>query len=152
MRDDSEWPSGMPPSGRRLLVIADGAATSERLRNAVGAHVAEAPAGRVLVVAPAGNSRLRHERPASDSARSAAVRRLQACIDRLAEDGIEAEGMIGDANPVQAIDDALRIFPADRVIVAMLPQERSAPGGADVAEQARARFELPTTQLFVDAV
>jgi hypothetical protein len=143
MRDHTRKPKGNP-LGRRLLVIANEAAESEPLLRAVSVHVAGPRTGRVLVVAPAANRTLRQ----SDVARTAVVRRLQACIALLAQAGIDAEGMIGDADPVQAIEDVLRIFPADRLILALLPRERSA--AADVAERARARFALPTTQLVVD--
>jgi hypothetical protein len=144
MKSDTRKPKASP-LGRRLLVIANEAAESEPLLRAVSAHVAGSDTGRVLVVAPAANRTLRR----SDVARTAVARRLQGCIALLAQAGIDAEGMIGDADPVQAIEDALRIFAADRLILALLPRERSA--AADVAERARARFALPTTQLIVDA-
>lgn len=111
---------------------------------------ADAATSRVLVVAPALNSRLRHWFSDSDRARTAAVRRLQACIVSLAHAGLDAEGMIGDADPLQALEDALRIFPADRLIVATLPQERSNWLARDVAERGRRRFGLPTTHLVVE--
>jgi hypothetical protein len=138
-----------PPRGRRLLVLANAAAPSGGLLAAVRAQAADTATSRVLVVAPALNSRVRHWFSDSDRARTAAVRRLQACIVALARAGLSAEGMIGDADPLQALEDALRIFPADRLIVATLPQERSNWLARDVAERAR-RFGLPTTHLVVE--
>jgi hypothetical protein len=36
----------------------------------------------------------------------------------LAAAGVEAEGLVGDADPLLAMDDALRLFPADEIVVA----------------------------------
>jgi hypothetical protein len=51
--------------------------------------------------------------------------------------GTEAE--VGDTDPVQAIEDALRTFPADDA--SWLEQ--------DLAEEARERFGVPVTRLTV---
>jgi hypothetical protein len=93
----------------------------------------------VLVVAPALNSRLRHWVSDEDDARRRAQARLGAVIGRLRQRGVEAEGRVGDADPLLAIADALSTFAPDQIVIAARP-ERS----TRLVERARARFALPT--------
>src|SRR5438045_4044035 len=87
-------------------------------------HLLDAP-GRldvrdadVLAVAPALNSRLRHWLSDDGEARRVAEERLAACLDRLERSGAHASGRVGDADPVQAIADALPTFAADEILIA----------------------------------
>jgi hypothetical protein len=89
----------------------------------------------VLVVAPALNSRLRHWLSDEDEARRRAQARVAAVIDRLEQRGVQAEGRVGDADPLLAIADALSTYPADQIVIA---------GSAELVARARARFGLPT--------
>jgi hypothetical protein len=143
---DTDLAPAPPRRGRRVLVLANEAAPSERLVASIRGHLSERAGARVLVVAPAPNSRM-HRRADTEAARTAAVRRLQACIEALAAAGVEAEGMIGDADPLQAVEDAVRIFPADLVIVASLRDERSNRLAHTVVDRATRTFSLPTTHL-----
>lgn len=54
-------------------------------------------------------------------ARTIAAERLAACLARLRNDGIVADGEVGDANPVMAVDDTMRHHEIDSIIVATLP-------------------------------
>jgi nucleotide-binding universal stress UspA family protein len=92
----------------------------------------------VFVVAPALNSRLRHWLSDDDGARRTAAERLAACLDRLERVGVHAKGKVGDADPLQAIADALPTFAADEIVIAAHP-ERS----RGLASRARERFALP---------
>lgn len=99
----------------------------------------------VLVVAPALNSRLRHWMSDDGEARRAAAERLDATVDGLERAGVHASGHIGDADPLQAIADALPTFAADEVVIAA--QSVELDGRADaLAERARKRFALPVLQ------
>lgn len=71
----------------------------------------------VLVVAPALNPLLAHWAADIQAARADAARRLEASLDRLRWAGLDARGSVGDSNPMLAIEDALREFPADEVLV-----------------------------------
>lgn len=99
----------------------------------------------VLVVAPALNSRLRHWLSDEDAARRRAGERAAECVDRLERAGAHARGSVGDADPVQAIADALATFPADEIVIAAHP-ERSHRLVEDLASRARQRFALPILQ------
>ncbi len=47
----------------------------------------------------------------------------RAICDRLREAGINARGEVGDADPLQAIEDALRTFGADEIVISTHPVE-----------------------------
>ena len=97
----------------------------------------------VFVVAPALNSRLRHWMSDDREARRAAEERLDATVDGLARAGVHASGHVGDADPVQAIADALPTFAADELVIAAHGGERSRRLAQDIAARARKRFGLP---------
>ena len=104
----------------------------------------------VLVVCPALNSKLHTWTSDEDGARAAAQERLDASLARLHEAGIAARGEIGDGDPLQALEDALRVFPADEVVVSTHPPGRSNWLEQGVVEQARLRFDVPVTHVVVD--
>ena len=59
-------------------------------------------------------------------------------------------GEIGDDDPLQAIDDALRTFAPDELIISTHPEGRSNWLERGVVEHARERFALPVTHVVVD--
>jgi hypothetical protein len=133
----------------RILVIANETVGGEELlailrRKAEGVHE------HVLVVCPALNSQLRTWASDEDGARAAAQSRLDASLAQLARDGIEAEGEVGDGDPLQAIEDALRTFGADEIVISTHPEGRSHWLERDVVGSARARFSVPITHVVVD--
>jgi hypothetical protein len=69
---------------------------------------------------------------------------------RLADAGIEARGEVGDAEPLQAIEDALRTFGADEIIISTHPEGRSHWLEKGVVTGARERFAVPITHVVVD--
>jgi hypothetical protein len=134
----------------RILVIANETVDSDALNEVVVA-AAHGPPARVLVVAPALNSRLRHWVSDSDSAREAARERLGRCLGRLDRAGVEAEGMIGDSDPLQAAVDALHLFPPDEIVIATHPEHRSNWLARSLVERLSERFDGPIVHLVVDA-
>jgi hypothetical protein len=130
----------------RILVIANETVESELLAHAIRAK----EASQVLIVAPALNGRVRHWTSDDDAAHAAADERLRRSLDRLAASGIPANGMVGDADPLQAAADALRVFPAEELVVATHPEGRSNWLARGVVERARRRFALPVVHLVVD--
>ena len=61
-----------------------------------------------------------------------------------------ARGEIGDGDPLQALEDALRTFPADEIVVSTHPPGRSNWLEQGVVENARMRFDVPVTHVVVD--
>jgi hypothetical protein len=102
----------------------------------------DVPEAEVLVVAPALNSRLRRWLSDEDDARRLAGERADATVERLERRGFHAHGQIGDADPLQAIADALPEFAADEIVIAGSPQQRP-KFAEDLIARASARFGLP---------
>ena len=105
-----------------------------------------APAGladaEVFVVAPALNSWFRHWLSDEDPARRRAEERVAAVVGQLRRTVVHVEGRVGDADPLQAIADALTIFSADEIVISARP-ERSTEQIDDLVSRARERFPLP---------
>ena len=74
----------------------------------------------------------------------------EALGDRLRSLGIDAKGEVGDAEPVQAMEDALRLFGADEIIISTHPEGRSHWLEKGIVEGARERFAVPITHVVVD--
>jgi len=134
---------------RRILLVAGDAADADSLPRTMQAR-ARGPA-QVLVVAPALNSRLRRWTSDEDGARAAAEARLHRCLARLRAHGVRAEGVIGDADPLQAVADTLPAFPADELVIATGPDPGARRLHRSVVERARLRFALPVLHVVPDA-
>jgi hypothetical protein len=134
---------------RRILVVSNETLRGEALRAEI-AHRARARESEVRVVCPALNTKIKYWVSDEDQARQQAQERLDAVIAQLARDGIPAQGDIGDSDPLQAIEDALRLFPADEVIVSTHPYGRSNWLEQDIVGRARERFPIPITHVVVD--
>ena len=132
-----------------LLVIANETVEGDELHDAV-VSVARSADADVLVVAPALNTRLRHWMSDEDGARGAARERVERCVERLHGAGVAAHGKVGDADPLQAIADALATFPADELVISTHPERRSNWLAGDLVERAFVRFGLPTAHVVVD--
>src|SRR5438132_12603365 len=99
----------------RVLVVAN--ETIEGMELVDAFHVPKGgKATEVLVVAPALNTRLKHWISDEDRARREAALRLGAWLQELGRHGIEANGWVGDADPLMSITDALHLFPADEIV------------------------------------
>jgi hypothetical protein len=134
---------------RRILVIANETVGGATLREEIRRR-AESYEEQVLVVCPALNSPLRHWASDEDAARAAAQERLARSLARLSEAGVEARGQVGDAEPLQAMEDALRTFGADEIIISTHPEGRSNWLEKGVVTGARERFAVPITHVVVD--
>jgi hypothetical protein len=114
------------PHGYALLVLALDAveepAQAQRIAEIARAGaVAEDPQSdaepAVVVLAPATNSPLAEWASDVEEARFDAQRRLALSLGSLAAAGIEATGHVGDPNPVQAVEDELRTYPARELVL-----------------------------------
>jgi len=137
------------PGERRLLVVANETVGGADLLN----RIRELSAGantEVLVVTPALNTKLRHLASDEDPARAQAQERLERSLQRLEQEGIEARGEVGDGDPLQAIEDALRTFGADQILISTHPEGRSHWLERGVVTGARERFAVPIQHVVVD--
>ena len=133
----------------KVLVIANETVGGDELLALLGTRSIDVDE-QVLLVCPALNSRVRTWTSDEDPARAGAQERLDASLSRLAEAGVSARGEIGDGDPLQALEDALREFPADEIVVSTHPPGRSHWLEQGVVEQARQRYDVPITHVVVD--
>lgn len=134
---------------QRILYVANQACGNPALCAEVRAHaVADA---EVLVVAPVLSSPV--HRWTSDEAedRALAEARLEESIGCLRTHGLRVLGKLGDADPVQAIADAVFGFPADEIVICLEEPERPHWLRKGVVERARERFQVPVIELDVAA-
>jgi GABA permease len=142
-------PAPHPTDERRILVVANetvagGELLNEIRRRANGSRTA------LFVVTPALNTQVKVWTSDEDGARAAAQERLDASLAALHMAGLEAKGEVGDVDPLLAIEDALRTFAPDEVIISTHPEGRSNWLERDVVAHARERFALPVTHVVVD--
>ncbi len=134
---------------RRILVVANETVGGHMLRSMILERSLDVRE-EVLVVTPALNSPLKHWVSDEDDARAAAQERLETSLAKLAEAGVEARGEVGDGDPLQAIEDALRTFGADEIIISTHPEGRSHWLERGIVEKARQRFAVPITHVVTD--
>jgi hypothetical protein len=134
---------------RRILVVANETVGGHTLRSMILERSLDVRE-EVLVVTPALNSPLKHWVSDEDGARAAAQERLDASLAKLSAAGVQARGEVGDGDPLQAIEDALRTFGADEIILSTHPEGRSHWLERGVVQKARERFAVPITHVVVD--
>ncbi|HET6683730.1 MAG TPA: universal stress protein [Gaiella sp.] len=134
---------------RKILVVANETVGGDELFTLLGRKAEDADE-EMLLICPALNSRVRTWTSDEDPARADAQERLDASLARLATAGVIARGEIGDGDPLQALEDALREFPADEIVVSTHPPGRSNWLEQGVVEQARQRYDVPVTHVVVD--
>ena len=101
----------------KVLVLTSEPITAAQLRDALGAGE-DLASTEVMVVAPAlADSAMKFWMSDADEAIARAEEvRLQS-VERLGQEGISATGDTGEADPYTAIEDALKTFDADRIVL-----------------------------------
>jgi hypothetical protein len=138
-----------PEGERRILVVANETVGGEPLLEQIQ-QLASQGNTRVLVVTPALNTPLRHLASDEDSARAQAQERLDQSLAELDRHGVQASGEVGDGDPLQAIEDALRTFGADEIVISTHPEGRSNWLERGVVASARERYAVPIHHVVVD--
>jgi len=144
-----QHPAASPPSEHRILVVANETVGGAELLGTIQEHAGDQFV-RVLVVVPALNSPLKHWVSDEDGARDAAQDRLFDSLTAMRAVGLNVEGEIGDGDPIQALEDAVRTFRPDELIISTHPAGRSHWLERGVVEKARERFDVPLTHVIVD--
>jgi len=134
----------------RLLVVANETVGGEELL----AEIDDRCHGRdceILVVTPAlVGSRASHWASDVDEAIELARQRMELSLIAIKQLGLKARGEIGDSDPNVAIEDALRVFPADEIVISTHPPQRSRWLERGVVERASEEIDLPITHVVVD--
>jgi hypothetical protein len=131
---------------RTHLIIANQTLAGDALLREVGERIDAGPA-RFHVVVPAtppphGVTAMTWDEEATWRAAS---ERLETILTWLRGRGAEADGEIGDRDPVAAARDALRRRPVDEIILSTLPPGTSRWLRQDVVSRLRAAVAVPVT-------
>jgi GABA permease len=135
----------------RLLVVANETVGGRALLQEIQTRSQGRPS-EILVVVPAlAGSALEHWSSDVDGAIADAKQRLDQSLRTMAAAGLNARGHVGDHHePNASIEDALREFPADELIISTHPPARSRWLEQGVVDKARAEVPLPVTHVVVD--
>ncbi len=139
------------PKPHRILVIANESCQGSGLCDELTYRAGRIPS-EVFVVAPAlTRSRLHYLASDLDRETEQAAERIDTLRRELDHHHIPMSGRVGDANPLVAIEDALREFPADEIVIATHPHDQSGWLERNVVHEARERFDpLLITHVIVD--
>jgi hypothetical protein len=142
-----QHPHGASPGARRVLVIANEALSGDALRGRIlGGHREQV---EVDVLAPVLASRMHYGVSDIDRELDQARLRLERSLRWAAEEGIVARGEIGDPSVMSAIEDELRDFGADEVIVVTHPREKETWQEREELERLGRELDVPVLQLEV---
>jgi hypothetical protein len=130
--------------GTRLLIAAGEAASgSDTLP--VGVRMLIDAADEVMVVAPRLPGRLDWLASATDAASERADERLQAVLGHLDELGADASGRVGADDPMLALEDAIREFSPDHLLIALRGRDRAGWQERGLLDAIVERFDIPVT-------
>lgn len=133
---------------KKILALVSEPISAEALKSAVGEH--EAEHAEVLVVAPALNSKIKFWTSDTDEAIGRAEAVQEETVERLDEEGIDAAGDTGEADPLLALQDALQTYPADEIVLFTHAGGERNWQEEGVVDQAKSRFDRPVSHLIVE--
>jgi hypothetical protein len=82
-----------------------------------------------------------------DRESASAGRRLDEIVSLLRRSGVEAHGMVGSDLPLEAVQDALAVFPALEIIILAPTPATSTWSEQDLVERVRSTYARPVTHL-----
>jgi hypothetical protein len=130
---------------RRHVVVGSQTLRSARLLRELRARQADGPC-LFHVVVPAANPHV-HAFWTEGEARAVAQQRLDTALEHFRSAGVDATGSVGDANPADAVADALLHEEFDSVIVSTLPPGLSRWIHQDLPRRIERRVALPVTHV-----
>jgi len=128
------------PATRRFLVVGNQTLADDALIERVRELTT---GGHVHLVVPATPSEA--GTPIDDKGLALATFRMRRAIDSLHGAGIDAEGEVGVADPINAVTRALEHEAADEIILSTLPAGLSKWLDVDLPKALEHRFGLPVT-------
>jgi GABA permease len=132
---------------KKILALVSEPVSADALRSAVGG----ADDAEVLVVAPALNTRTRFLMSDPDPAIARAEEIQEETVERLNEGGVDAAAdTAGEADPLQALEDALVTFDADEIVLFTHPESEANWQEAGVVDEARSKFDRPVRHIVVE--
>jgi hypothetical protein len=134
--------------GKKILVLASEPIAGDALRKAVGRESADD--AEVLVVAPALNTRTRFWVSDPDPAIERADEVQAETVERMEEEGVDAVGDTGESDPLLAIEDALRTFPADQIVLFTHAGGDRNWAEEGLVDEVRERFDADVAHLVIE--
>jgi hypothetical protein len=130
----------------KILVLTSEPVTADQLRAALPSD-ADPKDAEVMVLSPAlHENALRFWVSDADEAITRAEEVRRQSLEQLGEAGVAASGDTGEGTPEEAIEDALKTFAADRILVFTHPEsEQRYKEGVD-PDELQTRFGVPVTQ------
>jgi GABA permease len=135
--------------GWRILVVANESLEGDGVRAAILGRAKLRP--ELMVVAPVLVSRTHFVTTDVDHEMDEARARLAQTLDWASVHRLPARGHIGDPmHPLLAVEDDLRRFGPDEVIVATHPAERANWQEGELVARLRSQLDVPVTQVVID--
>jgi hypothetical protein len=101
----------------KILVLTSEPVTAQQLRDALGSG-SDPQDAEVMVVAPAlADTAMKFWMSDADDAIARAEQVRRESVEGLGREGVSATGDTGEADPYTAIEDALKTFDADRIVL-----------------------------------
>lgn len=145
----AEGRRGESSSGQRTLVVANRTLQGEEL--AASLRDRAAGSSELRIVAPILVSRARYLASDVDEEIEEAHERLAAALVWARSEGLQASGKVGDPNVAfGAIEDELRLFPADEVLISTYPPGMSNWLETDIVRRLQEELDIPVTHVIVD--
>jgi hypothetical protein len=129
----------------RKLLIATGGVAVNPADLPAGVRLLLDAAAEILVVAPSLPTRVDWITSDTDRAKVQADQRLRAVLGQLGELGVEAQGTIGSDEPLEALEDAIRSFGPDHLLIAIRTEAKAGWQERALLEDIQQRFGLPMT-------
>jgi len=132
-----------------VLIVANQTLPSQALAEAIAERVRAGITSFYVVVpaTPAGKGMTWDE----EGSRREARERLDQFVAQLAEQHVEADGEVGDRDPVSAVRDALRNREVDEVVLSTFPPGISRWLGQDVPSKLRHNVGVPVLVVYEGA-
>ncbi len=135
----------------RLLILATSPHVSEPVRREIDRRAGGRPTRAMVVVPALAESRFEQATGDVDDAIAHAEEEREPAADEARQAGasLVTEPRIGDSDPILAIEDALREFPAQEILIVTRPAEEAAWMEEELFDRARERFSLPIAHFVV---
>lgn len=140
-------PHGPAPGKRHILVVAERTLAGEELRREL--QPAPGIAVELDVLSPVMASRAHHWAGDVDREREQAQVRLEASLAWAIQHGFVAKGEVGDPDAMIAIEDELRDFGADEVIIVTHARERASWLANRMVSHLKTQLEVPVREILM---
>ena len=134
-------------SGGTVLAFLNEVAGGRKLLGEIRDRV-EAGAEHVVLAAPQ-NQPVAGQIVDADEIYAAALSRVEVTQQALQAFGIESTGVVLDPDSALALDDAVRAFEPDEILLSALPESRYGLMRKDLIEWAQARYDVPVEHISV---